>query len=97
MDPVPPGPEQNRSPPLYDPEKDAPAWSRVSCVGAVLLQETLPPLMFDNDALQVPVTSVEEGPLPLSLPQARTPKSAIENLRIGPSSNAGIEVQHDVR
>lgn len=63
----------------------------------MLLQETLPPLMFDNDALQVPVTSVEVGPVPLSLPQAKTPKSAIENMRTDPSANPGIEVQFDVR
>jgi hypothetical protein len=94
--PVPPGPEQNSSPPLYDPEKDAPAWSRMSWVGLVLLQDTGPPFMFDNDALQMPVTSVEMGPVPLSPPQARTPKSAIENLRIDPSANSGIEIQLDV-
>jgi hypothetical protein len=97
MDPVPPGPEQNSSPPLYDPEKVAPDWSRVSCVGAVLLQETLPPLRFDSDALQVPVTSAEVGPVPLSPPQAKAPKSAITNLRISLSANTGIVAQINVR
>ena len=57
MDPVAPGPEQNSSPPLYDPEKVAPVWLRVSWVGTVLLQLTPSPLMFDNDALAAGDTS----------------------------------------
>jgi hypothetical protein len=63
----------------------------------VLLQETPPPFMFDNEALQVPVTSVEPGPVPLSPPHARTPRRAIENLRKDRSLNPGIEVQFDMR